>query len=154
MWFLKDFFQFFFSFHMRKSGVKTDQAWVPGWTLSIKKMLQGRHSFSRGSRKMSLAWKCSQSVFVAQFLKYKWSFWDKSLARDWFLKSTTHACPLGRRKQKTKTKTKTQVILNLSKCIPPKYWKQPKSRKTEFAFSVKYLKPSWQEPSQKKKKKD
>lgn len=92
-------------------------------------MLQNQHSFSRGSRKMSLTWKCSQSVFVAEFLKLKQSFLDKRLARDWFLKSNTHACPLGKRKQKTKTKTKTQVILNLSKCIPPKYWKQLKSRK-------------------------
>lgn len=31
-----------------------------------------------------------------------------------------HPC-LSPRKKKTKTKTKTQVILNLSKCIPPKY---------------------------------
>lgn len=67
---------------------------------------------------------------LAEFLKLKWSFIDKSLARDWFLKSNTHACPLEKRKQQQqqKTKTKTQVILNLSKCIPPKYWKQLKLR--------------------------
>ena len=108
--------------------MKTDQAWVPGWTLSINKMLHYRQSFSRGWREMSLILNIL-SVFRAEFLKFKWLFWDKSLARDWFLKSNTHACPLGKRKQKTKTKTKTQVILNLSKCIPPKYWKLPKSRK-------------------------
>lgn len=151
MWFLKDFF--FFSFFLLIWGSLVWRRIKHGYLAEhcpLRKRFRVSIASAESQGKTSLAWKCSQSFFVAQFSKYKWSFWDKSLARDWFLKSTTHACPLGKGKQKNENENKNTVILNLSKCIPPKYWKQPKSRKN-LRSQWNTFKPSWQEPSQKKR---
>lgn len=91
---------------MRRSGVKTEQAWVPGWTLSIKKTLPHPHSSRWGSRKMSLTWKCSQSVFVAECLKSKWYFWDKKKSHQVLISEIKHPCLSPRKKENRKQKQK------------------------------------------------
>lgn len=116
---------FFFSFNMRRSGVK-EQAWVPGWTLSIKKTLQHPQSFCLGVQEnvphLEMFPKCLQSrVLEIQFIALRQKL-DQVL-----ISEIKHPClsPRGKKKKrKTENKNKTQVILNWSQCIPPKYWKQ------------------------------
>lgn len=153
-WFLKDFFCYFSFFFLLVWGDLVWRRVEHGYLADhcpFKKMFNIRvlQRVREITPHLQMFSKCLQSrVLEIQMVILRQKFCQVQISE------IKHPClsPLRKRIQNTKTGTKTQVILNLSQCIPLKYWKQQKLRKDRVCvLSEIPLKPNWQEPSQKNK---
>lgn len=138
---------------MRRSGVK-EQAWVPGWTLSIKKTLQHPQSFCLGVQEnvphLEMFPKCLQSrVLEIQFIALRQKL-DQVL-----ISEIKHPClsPRGKKKKKNRKQKQNTSNTELKSMYTSKILKTAKSKRQNLRSQWNTFKPSWQELVRKKRKK-